>query len=410
MIQIYSIRSKLISLFVVIFLLVCVLFFVLLKIESKIHNEKINATQKELIGILSNYPHTHFDEYFKNNIETMGFVEIKNESCIQTLHDEAVKIFTSSTRHCKFASLLYNNNVYLNIACETFNKFYKQRENNQVYNLLLASFLFFLILIILMYISILKSLRPLGQLKNEIIQISNNEISDFSQYANDEIGTIAAEFSKAYGKNKDLIKSRQLFLRTIMHELKTPIGKGRIIAEMTKEQKQKNRLIEIFERMDCLINEFAKIENLFSKNYNLHLKSNHFSTFLNEAKSYLLRDDFDEIIKINLYSDPIINADIEIFSLILKNMLDNALKYSKDGTCELECFKNHFIVKNLGEPLKEPIEYYLKAFTRDKDLEKEGMGLGLYIVSEVCKLHGFSLYYEYEDYKHCFKVFFGNVK
>lgn len=58
-----------------------------------------------------------------------------------------------------------------------------------------------------------------------------------------------------------------------MHELKTPIGKGRIISEMIKEDRQKERLIAIFLRMDSLINEFAKIENLFSKTttYTLNL-------------------------------------------------------------------------------------------------------------------------------------------
>ncbi|MDO4673848.1 MAG: ArsS family sensor histidine kinase [Campylobacter sp.] len=409
--QRYSIRSKLISLLFIVFSLLCVFFVVILDRENKINNEKINSVQREIIYFLSQQTEEYFIRNLPDNTENMRLVEIKNKKLIEKIRAEGRTIFTHTTNYCQFSSLLYSWRMYLSLDCKAFQKIYTyDQEDDRIDNVLLTSFLFFVVLIILTYISLFKSLKPLGQLKDEIIKISHNEIEDFSQYDNDEIGTIAAEFSKAYRKNKDLIRSRQLFLRTIMHELKTPIGKGRIIAEMTKEAKQKKRLIEVFERMNRLINELAKIENLFSKNYSLHLKNNPFSAFLNEAKNYLLRDDFDKIIKIKLHSDPIINADIEIFSLILKNMLDNALKYSKEGTCELECFIDHFVVKNSGEPLKEPIEYYLKAFTRDKNLKKEGMGLGLYIVSEVCKLHGFSLLYEYKAHKHCFKVLFGSIQ
>ena len=40
----------------------------------------------------------------------------------------------------------------------------------------------------------------------------------------DEIGQVAVEFDNAVCKIRELIRSRQLFLRAIMHELKTPIG------------------------------------------------------------------------------------------------------------------------------------------------------------------------------------------
>ena len=257
-----------------------------------------------------------------------------------------------------------------------------------------------------MYFSVLKSLEPLKKLRKQVAMVANGEKIDFDYYQEDEIGKIAFEFHKAFKKNQELIQSRQLFLRTIMHELKTPIGKGRIISEMLKEEKYKDKLINIFLRMDSLIDEFAKIENLFSKNYNLNFKSSRFSQILEEAKKHLMRDDFKNAVKVDLEYDAFLNVDMEIFSLILKNLLDNALKYSSDGTCELYCHKRYFEVKNAGEALIEPIQYYCEAFTREKNNQIKGMGLGLYIISEVCKLHNFELVYSYEDGKHCFRIYF----
>ncbi|MBZ7936287.1 HAMP domain-containing histidine kinase [Campylobacter sp. B0100352/1] len=402
----YSIYTKLVVLFVVTFLLVCILFIVLLKIEENAYAEEGVLRQKNLVkNMINSYnPNFNIDAYFNNN----NFSAVKNPDLIHTIKEDGeILFYDSNDKVCHFISLKYHNNLYIDIQCGDFKKFYKENINDRIYNLLLIGFFFFSFLVVFMYFSVLKSLEPLKKLRKQVAEAANGKKPDFVDYQEDEIGKIAFEFKKAFTRNQELIQSRQLFLRTIMHELKTPIGKGRIIAEMIKEDKQKERLIDIFSRMDSLINEFAKIENLFSKNYNLHFKPIHFSTILEEAKNYLMRDDFNKIVKIHLKSDALINVDMEIFPLILKNLIDNALKYSSDGTCEIYSHHQYFVIQNPGRKLSEPIEYYFEAFTREKDEKVKGMGLGLYIVFEVCKLHNFDIIYYYENNKHCFKVFFG---
>lgn len=50
-------------------------------------------------------------------------------------------------------------------------------------------------------------------------------------------------------------EARSLFLRNIIHELKTPIMKGSLISEDLEQ----TRLGQIFERMNYLLDEFSKI-------------------------------------------------------------------------------------------------------------------------------------------------------
>lgn len=408
MIKNYSINTKLIILFVVTFFLVCVLFIILLKIEGNIYNKEESFKQENLIKSLLNNYKNEVDTDLKKYLINSGFNMVKNDQLIKLIRKEGKIAFMQDGDYCDLYSLFYNNNLYLDMQCKnSSNALFEQSANNRVYNLLLAGFFFFSFLVIFMYLSVLKSLEPLKKLRMQIAEVSNGKKPKFENYQDDEVGKIAFEFEKAFKKNQELIESRQLFLRTIMHELKTPIGKGRIITEMIKDFKQKDRLNDIFIRLDLLINEFAKMESLFSKNYNLNITQNQFSVILNEAKVYLMRDDLDKVINIKLYSDPFLNVDLEIFSLILKNMLDNALKYSDDGTCKLECYKDSFVIKNPGKELSQPIEYYFKAFSREKYEKVGGMGLGLYIVYEVCRLHNFELIYNYEKGKHCFMVFFG---
>ncbi|EFV4192057.1 HAMP domain-containing histidine kinase [Campylobacter jejuni] len=403
----YSIHTKLIILFVVTFFLVCVLFIVLLKIEGNTYNEEESLKQENLIKNLPiSYENTSGVEigaYLGNS----GFNAIQNPNLVKAIRNNGQSLFKAGGELCTLSSLKYHSNLYFDVQCKDFDGLYEENTSDRVYNLLLIGFFSFSLLVVFMYFSVLRSLEPLKKLRRQVAD-ANGEQPDFLDYQEDEVGKIAFEFQKAFKKNQELIQSRQLFLRTIMHELKTPIGKGRIISEMIKEDRQKERLIAIFLRMDSLINEFAKIENLFSKNYNLHFKPSRFSAILEEAKEHLMRDDFNKVVKVDIRYDALINVDMEIFSVILKNLIDNALKYSNNGTCELFCCKECFTIKNPGKPLAEPIEHYLEAFTREKHNQVKGMGLGLYIVSEVCKLHNFDLIYFYDDGKHCFKIFFGD--
>lgn len=404
----YSIYTKLTVLFIVTFFLICILFIILLRMEENVYSEEEALKQKNLINnLFISYENTSGIEigaYLKNS----GFNAIQNPDLVKAIRNNGESLFKADGKFCTLSSLKHRNNLYFDIQCKDFRGLYKENTSDRVYNLLVIGFFSFSLLIVFMYFSVLKSLESLKKLKRQISEVANGEQYDFLDYQEDEVGKIAFEFQKAFKRNQELIQSRQLFLRTIMHELKTPIGKGRIISEMIKEDRQKTRLITIFLRMDSLINELAKIENLFSKNYNLHLKPSHFSAILEKAKKHLMRDDFDKVVKVDIRYDALINVDIEIFSVILKNLIDNALKYSNNGTCELFCCKECFTIKNPGKPLAEPIEHYLQAFTREKYNEAKGMGLGLYIVSEVCKLHNFNLIYFYEDNKHCFRISFGD--
>ncbi|EHG1223369.1 HAMP domain-containing histidine kinase [Campylobacter jejuni] len=400
----YSIYTKLIILFVVTFFLVCVLFIVLLKIERNAYNEEESLKQENLIkNLLISYENTSGVEigaYLGNS----GFNAIQNPHLVKAIRNNGQSLFKAGGELCTLSSLKYHSNLYFDVQCKDFDSLYEENTSDRVYNLLLIGFFSFSLLVVFMYFSVLRSLEPLKKLRRQVAEVANGEQPDFLDYQEDEVGKIAFEFQKAFKKNQELIQSRQLFLRTIMHELKTPIGKGRIISEMIKEDRQKERLIAIFLRMDSLINEF----NLFSKNYNLHFKPSRFSAILEEAKEHLMRDDFNKVVKVDIRYDALINVDMEIFSVILKNLIDNALKYSNNGTCELFCCKECFTIKNPGKPLAEPIEHYLEAFTREKHNQVKGMGLGLYIVSEVFKLHNFDLIYFYDDGKHCFKIFFGD--
>ncbi|MBT0826840.1 HAMP domain-containing histidine kinase, partial [Campylobacter lari] len=381
-----TINLKITVLFATAFLFVCALFVLLgkVQIDSYLTNEQ--SRQKEIVEkIIYNLERKEgfsVHEYLLSK----SFKLVENERNIKHIVAKGEKVLRINSLHGSFSSIIYHNQIFFYVEQLNTKHLYELNASARLEYLFLLSFFFSLILIIFLYFSVLRSLMPLKILKKKIKNISAGKIEPLSEYSqiNDEISEISFEFDHAINKIQELVKSRQFFLRMIMHELKTPIGKGRIVCEMLDNQKQKDRLVAIFERLELLIDEFGKIEKVLSRNCQLNLQTYHLSLILEQAEDYLMRDDFYQKVKITYKEDTMIVADLELFSLMLKNLIDNAIKYSVDKACEIICSGDYIIVRNKGIQLKKTFDYYLKPFVREYNTQVEGMGLGLYIINNIC--------------------------
>ena len=184
-----------------------------------------------------------------------------------------------------------------------------------------------------------------------------------------------------------------------MHELKTPITKGRIATEMIEQSKNKDRLISVFERLESLINEFAAIERATT------------GITLDNKAICSIEDIVDEAINIAmceneriLLVDPqkiSINVDFKLFSIAVKYMIDNGLKYSPDKKVRIvaDPKRLNFITK--GEALAKDFKFYIEPFAKGENA-KQSFGLGLYIVDSILKAHGLELAYRHENGENIF--------
>ncbi len=255
-------------------------------------------------------------------------------------------------------------------------------------------------LLLLIYILMILKLRPLKKITKEIGKFSQGQLDlDLDIQGFKELSEVAAALDNAAKSLKSIQNSRKLLLRNIMHELKTPITKGRIQAEMVEDPKQRQRLVQIFEKLNSLINELAAVEAVNSK-IKPNFEELRLSDILDEAINIGMFDKKD--ITIVKKADPTIQADYRLMAIALKNLIDNALKYATDGhvTIVLENDAIHFI--NRGPKLQGPLEHYLEPFS--KEGKKSGFGLGLYLVDNILKLHDCALSYRYEEEKSIFSV------
>ena len=401
----HSLTTKITIIFVIALMLVCVLFITFGKIQMNKALARMQANQINAINYLlelydRSVPPQDIQQYFKN----FGLELVKDKNVMVNIITSGDKIFAQKTALGEFESIRYNNSLFLNIKNESFAIAFESLGTKNLNDPLWIGFLLTISVLISLYLSMIRSFTPLKKLNRNIQRFASGDmdIKILDKPRQDEIGQVAIEFDKAVSKIQELVRSRQLFLRTIMHELKTPIGKGRIISEMIEDDTQKHRLVNVFERLEILINEFAKVEQLLSRSYSLNYQECHFSLILEQVKDIAMLDNWDEKVKVNINDDAVINVDFQLFSLALKNLIDNALKYSDDKKALVICDKSRICVSNQGNALSKSFGYYKQAFIRNKGEKTSGMGLGLYIVDKICEMHKFKFDYNYSDGRHFF--------
>lgn len=405
----HSLITKISVFFVIAIILVCVLFITFARMQmnralGSMQANQINAVNNLLELYKRNAPPSDIERYFSS----YGLELVKDKNIIQNIITSGKIFFVQDTSIGEFSSVEYNNSLFLNIKNNSFVVVFESLGTKNLNDPLWVGFLLTMAVLISLYLSIVRSFTPLKKLSKNIKKFAqgNLDINLAAAHSEDEIGQVAQEFNNAIAKIQELIRSRQLFLRTIMHELKTPIGKGRLITEMLEDETQKVRLVNVFERLEILINEFAKIEQLLSKSYSLNYQDYHFSLILEQVRDMSMLDNWDELISENIECDAVINVDFGLFALAIKNLIDNALKYSADKKVAIICDENKISVANRGAALAKSFEHYKQAFIRNKDEKATGMGLGLYIIDKICELHKFRFEYNYSDGTHYFSIVF----
>ncbi len=349
--------------------------------------------------------------YLNDVINQDDFINRLNHYNLEEITEEPLKSYIAlhgqvldekSVRLGKSAIIFYNNDNYLKVTSKNTTMLFRD-EDFQVYKYDVIAGIFGVIVLVVIgvYIYIIRKIKPLKRLKRQIEKFASGDLNiPNKQTGNDEISEVANAFYESVHHIKKLNHSRQVFLRNIMHELKTPITKGRICVEMIEEGKQKQRLISVFERLETMINELAAIEQLTSgEGLKQKTEKRRFVDILDEAidLSLINKDSID----FDINEDMVLNVDFKLFSIAIKNILDNGVKYSKDGRIKIiadsQCM--HFITS--GDALSHPFEYYLSPFTQGHH-SKQGLGLGLYIVDNIIKAHKLKFSYKHENGKNIF--------
>lgn len=247
----------------------------------------------------------------------------------------------------------------------------------------------------------------LNKLNNGVLQLFRDDENSIKIDIgkNNELSEITDNLNSYLEKQDDIIHSREELLRNISHELKTPITKGKFLLENFKNKLDKNELTDVN-------SVFVDIEELTSKllqreklNFvTLNLEEFKITSLILESLSKLSIDDESKIF-LDVENDFKIKGDKYYLTIVLKNLIDNAMKYATSYPIKIETSSNKIVVENIGKKLANNLIYYTKPFTRDPN-QQIGHGLGLNIVNKIIKMHDFKLEYTHKNSSNIFSIHF----
>jgi two-component system OmpR family sensor kinase len=136
----------------------------------------------------------------------------------------------------------------------------------------------------------------------------------------------------------------------------------------------------------------------------LHKKEYFIEDIVDNAMDILMCEE-DEVIK--ECGNAKIEVDFSLFSIAVKNLLDNALKYSPDKQVRVYVQADTLVFENSGSALMHNLQEYFEPFFKgDNAHPHQSFGLGLYIVKHIVDAHKFDFSYEHKAGKNYFAIKF----
>ena len=292
------------------------------------------------------------------------------------------------------------------ISNEIPEQFRKSLTNTVINMNILVVFLLFLLL--LAWVSTL--ILPLGQIKNYITRIKNDEPAVLNISRRDEIGEVAEALVDMEQQLSEQSREKEEMIQNISHDLKTPIATIKSYGESIKDGIYPYDTLE--KSVDVIIEHADRLE-----------KKVHSLILLNKM-GYLLDEcpegdtlDMNSVIGKVLLSLKVVRPEIEFqtemdqgvlfhgeeepWRITVENLIENALRYART-TIRITLHERELCVINDGRPIGEEV---INTLFRPYEKGQDGkFGLGLSIVHKVCTTYGYKVTAENLADGVCFRI------
>ena len=255
-----------------------------------------------------------------------------------------------------------------------------------------------LVLTLAAYAYVRRMLRPLQSIGEGAARFGRGDFGQpITNVRRDELGDLAERVNHMATSLQGMLDAKRALLLAISHELRSPLTRARVNAELVAEGEHRDALLRDLSEMRDLISDLLESERLATGHRALHTEPVDIAALVREV----VATQFAQA-TLTLQLDAAIGdvqADAMRLKLLLRNLIDNALRHSAgashapvvslareaDGRVALT-------VRDFGPGVTdEQLQRLSEPFYRTDSARARatgGVGLGLYLCRLVAQAHG----------------------
>lgn len=262
-----------------------------------------------------------------------------------------------------------------------------------------------------------QSLAPVVSMSNQAARISSANLNERLpiKNENDELGSLAKVFNALLVRVENAFVQQRRFMADASHELRTPLAIVRSESEvaLSKDDRASGEYRESLaivhdesKRLTNIVEDLFLLARADSGQFKTHLTTVYLNEILTECVRAVsvLAEQRDITIHLSELAEMSLQADESLLHRLFLNLLDNAVKYNREGgkifvTAENSDKSYRVTISDTGEGIAK--EDQTKIFGRFYRVDKarsqnntnitSGAGLGLSIAAWIAELHHGSL-------------------
>lgn len=250
-----------------------------------------------------------------------------------------------------------------------------------------------------------KVISPVSTLARQVAELKTNghiipKLA--SQYADDEVGQLAATFDNYLQEIEDLIRREQEFTSDASHELRTPLTIINGAAELLQDnpelsaraRSQVERILRASDRMSQMLEVLLLLarEHPSSRHPNQEsCQAQEVALEVVEQHRFLVQDK-----PVKLRTEIISNFSLPVsktmLSIVLGNLVRNAINYTERGEVTIRVQNKTIEIIDTGAGISaDDLQHIFERRYRGRSAQTSGSGLGLSIVKRICDRHHWTM-------------------
>jgi len=249
-----------------------------------------------------------------------------------------------------------------------------------------------------------KLLRPLRVLNEGVTRLGEGDLAvSVPRTTTDEFGTLTDAFNRMAGRVREMITARDRLLVDVSHELRSPLTRMKVALELMPDDVQRARLSSDVAEMERMISGLLELERLRAGRGVTLVRQDVVPIVRDIVTSYEDRPPGARFTTTGA-REVFIEIDAEQLKTVMRNLLDNAVKYSlpdsKAIAVTVETREDGARIRvaddGVGIPREDSERIFEPFFRVDRSRSKEsgGYGLGLSICKRVMEAHGGAIAFE----------------